>query len=109
MTGSTPMGGASVSEVLADTEKRELVLGFAADLYAEIAAFMEEVTGRTYAAYVAAQGYANGEALRIKHITAMSIRDDYKRTTRENREDVALMTALRQAARQASNPTAEGV
>lgn len=84
-------------------EDRERILSAAADLYAEIEAFMVEVVGRTYAAYDAVRDDAPlCEALRIKHITALSIRDDYRRTTRENREDVALMANLRALASKAS-------
>jgi len=86
---------ADTNEILAKIEERERVLSACADLYAEIHLFVEAMTSRTYAAYEAARGEPECEALRIKHITAMSIRDDYWRTTRENREDVALMAALR--------------
>lgn len=87
---------ADINEIAAKAEERERVLSACADLYSEIHIFVEAITSRTYAAYEAARGLPECEALKIKHITAMSIRDDYGRVTRENREDAALMAALRE-------------
>lgn len=88
------MTAATGWRLVPEVEERIRTLSFAADLYDEIFAFMEALTQRTYLAYEAARGLPDADALRIKHITALSIRDDYRRTSRENRDDVALYRRL---------------
>ena len=80
--------------LISETEERIRTLSFAADLYEEIFAFMDAMTSRTYLAYDAAKGLPEADALRVKHITALSIRDDYRRTSKENRDDVELYRRL---------------
>lgn len=85
------MSGQSHTDALA----REAVLHAAAALFDEIAAFMETVIPRTYADYQAAEPGIAMDALRLKHIQALRIRDDYRAARDENQRDVALLQALR--------------
>lgn len=83
------------AELIAETKERVRTLSVCADLYDEIHAFMHEVTSRTYEAFDASKvSIADTSSLQLKHITAMSIRADYQRTSKENRDDVALYERL---------------
>ncbi|WP_313453167.1 hypothetical protein [Brevundimonas sp.] len=79
-------------EKLADD--RAVVLDVCADLYEEIAAFMDDVTSRTFAAYDSARDKPELHALMRKHRQALAIRDDYKGLARENREDAEIYRAF---------------
>jgi len=79
-------------EKLADD--RAVVLDVCADLYEEIAAFMDGVTQRTFEAYDAVRDKPEIHPLMRKHRQALAIRDDYKGLARENREDAEIYRAF---------------
>lgn len=79
-------------EKLADD--RAMVLDACADLFDEVAEFMEGVTKKTFEAYDTARDKPEIHALMRKHRQALGIRDDYKGFARENREDAEIYRAF---------------
>lgn len=73
---------------------RAVTLEACADLFEEIAEFMEDVCTRTFEAYDAARDKPEIHALMRKHCQALGIRDDYRGFARENREDAEIYRAL---------------
>ena len=81
--------------IIQQVEDREAVLLASADLFEEIAAFMDTITPRTFADYEAAPTEKQKGPLRLKHREAMRVRDDYRMAAKENRDDAALYASLR--------------
>lgn len=81
-------------ERLEGARERCVNLTASADLFDQINAFMVEICKGTWTDYEAAPDEATKAPLRMKHIQAMRVRDDYANASRENREDVAMIEAL---------------
>jgi len=83
-----------VVEKLPTADERCAVLLACADLYDEIATFMDGVTKRTFADYDSKRDTPDIDALMMKHRRALDVRNDYTSAARENREDAALYATL---------------
>jgi|GEM_PF-1338074 len=87
----------SADELKEQAEGRCAALTASADLFDTISAFMVETAKGTWAEYEAAECEKTKAPLRMKHVQAMRVRDDYAASARENRGDVKMIEALIQA------------